>query len=82
MAYDQYLITFRVYAWWVTFDGVQTGPHASERFALNAAVFAAKVRERTGHQAEIFIEGAAAGLPATYKSADLNVPQTHVESAR
>ena len=68
MAYDQYLILFRSYAWWVTMDGLRTGPHPSELIAINAAVLTAQVQERSGHMAEVFLEGTAIGLPALYKS--------------
>lgn len=70
MPKDQYVIIQRQGKWWVTIDGVRTGPFNLRQEALDAAIGAAKTNEKTGRKSAVSWDDPDDGLPIVYDSED------------
>lgn len=70
MALAQYLVIKRGRAWWITLDGARTGPFEDRSSAIDAAVTAARIYERAGHDAEVAVQVPEEPITTVYRTGE------------
>ena len=74
----RYFVMYRQNEWWITREGLRTGPHSTSEGACDTAVYLASTEAISGERTEVLLEELSRRFVSVYQSWTNDLPPAPV----